>query len=469
MTGQENTELVIRPTPKQLEAHTVLAENTIVLYGGAIRGGKSYWLLLELFTLCTEYDNSRWLILRASYTNIERTILVSFNELISTYFVGFLKTWNSHTMTATFQNGSQIMFMAESYDSDKELNRFRGLEINGAGIDEINEIQEVTFNKVIERAGSWNGCKEAPIKILCTCNPTQGWVKERFYDRWQKQQLPQGWAYVPAKLTDNPHLKADYVSSLRFNMPKYEYEVFVEGNWDVSLKTGGEFYKCFDMDKHIGVCKYDPLLPLHISFDENVNPYFPCGIFQVKDKAIYWIDEIAAKNPNNTVRSICNEFKRRYPAHDTGLFVYGDATSQKDDVKQEKGHDLFRLITTELKDYKPIRRTATSNPSVVMRGRFIDTVFELDYQGITFLIDQKCKNAINDFVNLKEAPDGTKAKTKETDAKTGVSFQKWGHFTDLFDYFICYAFASEYAQYQKGGSGAKITMGKSSLGSKYSY
>jgi hypothetical protein len=32
--------------------------------------------------------------------------------------------------------------MSESYDSDKELNRFRGLEINGAGIDEINEIRK---------------------------------------------------------------------------------------------------------------------------------------------------------------------------------------------------------------------------------------------------------------------------------------------------------------------------------------
>lgn len=230
------TGLTIRPTPKQREAHQALQSNSVVLYGGAIRGGKSYWLLLELLTLAFKYDNSRWLILRASYTNISRTILVSFREMMGKGFDQYLKKWDGQTMTATFMNGSQIMFMAESFDGDKELNKFRGLEINGAGIDEINEIQEQTFNKVIERSGSWNGAGVVPIKIICTCNPTHGWVKSRFYDKWEANKLPEGWRYIPAKLTDNPFLSPDYVQSLQKNMPEYEYKVFVEGRWDVKLE-----------------------------------------------------------------------------------------------------------------------------------------------------------------------------------------------------------------------------------------
>ena len=230
------TGLRIQPTPKQREAHQALNNNTVVLYGGAIRGGKSYWLLLELLTLAFKYDNSRWLILRASYTNISRTILVSFRELMSKGFDQYLKKWDGQTMTATFNNGSQIMFMAESFDGDKELNKFRGLEINGAGIDEINEIQEQTFNKVIERSGSWNGAGHVPIKIICTCNPTHSWVKTRFYDKWENGSLPEGWKYIPAKLTDNPYLSPEYVESLQKNMPDYEYQVFVQGRWDVRLE-----------------------------------------------------------------------------------------------------------------------------------------------------------------------------------------------------------------------------------------
>lgn len=232
MTGA----IQIKPTPKQKEAHRALQNNSIVLYGGAIRGGKSYWLLIELLTLAFKHDNSRWLIVRASYTNISRTILVSFRELMGQGFNQYLKKWDGQTLTATFNNGSQIIFMAESYDSDKELNKFRGLEINGAGIDEINEIQEVTFNKIIERSGSWNGAGHIPIKIVCTCNPTQGWVKQRFYDKWEQGKLPKGWCYIPAKLTDNPYLSPEYVESLKNNMPSFEYEVFVEGRWDVKLE-----------------------------------------------------------------------------------------------------------------------------------------------------------------------------------------------------------------------------------------
>ena len=57
--------------------------------------------------------------------------------------------WNHDTQTITMLNGSQIMFMAEGYDDDKDLNRFKGLEANGFGFDEINECQEATFYKAI--------------------------------------------------------------------------------------------------------------------------------------------------------------------------------------------------------------------------------------------------------------------------------------------------------------------------------
>jgi hypothetical protein len=91
-------------------------------------------------------------------------------------------------------------------------------------------------------------------------------------------------------------------------MPRYKYMVFVEGDWDVQIKIGGEFYKCFEMDKHVTECDYDPELALHISWDDNVNPYLPCGIFQIylhKDatgkvvkKQVRMIDEIAGRTPN---------------------------------------------------------------------------------------------------------------------------------------------------------------------------
>lgn len=157
----------------------------------------------------------------------------------------YISEFNQQTMTVTFVNGSQIIFMAESFDTDKELNRFRGLEINGAGLDELNELQRATFYKVIERSGSWTGSPGCPIRVLGTCNPSGGWVKEEIYDRWKNDALPDSWAYVPAKITDNPHIPIEYIESLKANMPPQEYEIFVEGNWEVDLE--GALFKRGEM------------------------------------------------------------------------------------------------------------------------------------------------------------------------------------------------------------------------------
>lgn len=218
----------------------------------------------------------------------------------------------------------------------------------------------------------------------------------------------------------------------------------------MQLKQGGEFYKCFELDKHIAPMTYDPTQPLHISWDENVNPYLPCGIFQLNGKRITMIDEIAGVNPRNTIKAVCDELKRKYPTHSAGMFVYGDATAKKQDVKMQKGHNFYFLILKELEQYKPKSRVTNSNPSVAMRGNFINTVFETQLNDISIVIGENCKHTINDFINVKESADGTKNKEKETDAVSKVSYQKYGHFSDLFDYFICSAFANDFNRYQFG-------------------
>lgn len=174
--------------------------------------------------------------MRRDMPTLKRTILVSFNAILNLGLSQYVKSFNQSDLTLTFQNGSQIMFMAESYDTDKELNRFKGLEINGGALDEINEIQEVTFYKFLERAGSWNLSPGCPIKVIATCNPSNNWVKEIIYDKWKLGTLKQGWAFVPALITDNPYINKEYLDSLVSNMPEYQYEVFVKGNWDIKLE-----------------------------------------------------------------------------------------------------------------------------------------------------------------------------------------------------------------------------------------
>ncbi len=441
-------QILFESFPKQDEFLEAIFSNkyNFIMYGGAIRGGKTFAGLGALLLLCKMYPKSKWGVVRSTLQTLKLNTIPSFTKICPTSFV---KKYNQDTQTVTLQNDSQIIFLGENYADDKELNRFKGLEVNGFLLEEVNELQQKTFYKCIERAGSHIIEKQPKPIILATCNPANNWVKELIYNKWKTNTLPENWLYIPSKITDNPFIPTDYLESLK-SMPRYEYEVFVEGNWDLQERTGAEFYKYFSLDKHVKPCHYEPTLPLHISWDENVNPYLPCGVFQISNKQVRLIDTILGINPRNTIKDVCNEFKRKYPTHDSGLFIYGDATSQKEDVKQEKGHNFFKLIQNELAKYRPIMRVSKSNPSIVMRGNFFNTILFSNFGDIEFIINPELKEAISDFTNTKEAADGTKDKTKVKDAKSGISYQPYGHISDLTDYLICEAFKNEYQIYQRG-------------------
>lgn len=431
-----------------------------ILFGGAMGGGKTVLGLAALLIMCQLFPKSRWCVIREDLEKIRTTTVPSFMKLNPS---GRLR---QNPYEYTHPNGSVIMFKGENYAGDKELNWMRGLEVSGFLFEEINECQQDSLDIAFGRAGRWESDPRPNPIIIATCNPSLNWVKSLVYDRYKTNTLPESWLYIPSKITDNPYLTDEYKANLK-NMPRYKYEVLVEGNWDIQLKIGGEFYKCFDIETHIQPCEYNPDLPLHISFDENVNPYLPMGIYQINGNDVMQIDEIAGKNPNNTIKDVCKEFTRRYFNHTSGLFIYGDATSQKEDVKQMKGHNFFVLIREELRDFKPQLRVSKSNPSVAMRANFLNTVLESEYDNITFKVDPRCKLSIQDFVMVKEAPDGSKNKEMETDSVTKVRYQKWGHFSDLWDYFMCFAFQSSFAKYQRGGMKAHIT-GKH-IGTKYKF
>jgi hypothetical protein len=470
-----NKEVLFHPFAKQQEFidASFSGKYNFVLFGGAIRGGKTYALLAMFIVLCRIYPRSRWAIVRKDLPTIKKNLYPSWDKIKPT---NFIKAHNHETHTVTFLNGSQIIFFPESYETDKELNRWRGLEVNGFGFEEINECQEVSFYKAFERAGSYiiKGAKVQPKPLVVgTCNPTNGWVKDVIYDPWKQGTLKPAWHYIQSRIYDNTPLLTEqphYLPSLKENLNRFEYEVYVEGNWDIQLKTGGEYYKCFELDQHVKPTSYNPELPIHISWDDNVNPYLPCGVFQIQlhkdkdgkviSKELRMIDEIKGITPNNTIKAVCNEFIRRFQGHESGLFVYGDATAEKEDTKLEKGYSFYRLVLEALRQFKPTLRLNKSNPSVVMRGNWINTVFEKELGGIKVIIGDHCKTTVNDFVLLKEAADGTKLKEMDTDPKTGVRYQKVGHFTDLFDYIICTAFAGEFQQYQKGTAGFHVSMGK---------
>jgi hypothetical protein len=227
------------------------------------------------------------------------------------------------------------------------------------------------------------------------------------------------------------------------------------------IRKGGEAYKLYDDKKNVidnPVIGKVPALynldaPLHLSWDFNVNPHMSCGIYQVFGKRAIKIDEIALGSPRNRTEAVCDEFISRYPSHDKGIFIYGDPAGKHEDTRTEIGYNDYKIIMKCLARYRPELRVAAAAPPVVMRIRFINTIFDVGFNGIEFQIGSNCVKTRNDYMFGKEDSDGTKLKEKAKDPLTGVSYEKHHHFTDEGDYFICKLFPNDFSEYQSGGPG----------------
>ena len=457
---KDNTQILFNPFPKQLEFLEAVfsGKYSFVLFGGAIRGGKTFALLGLFIILCKLYPGSRWAIVRKDLQVIKKNLFPSWDKIKPT---NFIERHNHETQTITFKNGSQIIFFPESYATDKDLDRWKGLEVNGIGFEEINECKEVSLFKAFERAGAYvvPGLKKQPKPIIvATCNPTQGWVKQLIYDPWKKGTIKKTWLYIQSRIYDNlPLLEAqpEYLPSLKDNLNRYEYEVFVEGNWDIQLKTGGEFLKGFELTKHVKPIERVEDSIIHISIDSNVYPYIAVTAWQLIKLDNKWqirqIEELPGIDPNNTARKSGEQVATwlKSIGYNQRVFMYGDrSTKARNNIDDDK-RSFYQIFVDGIKKsgYEVEDKFLSHAPSVSLIADFVNAIFDGTLKFAEIVIGENCKQSINDYIETKQDRDGTMLKKRETNPKTGVSFEPNGHYTDTLKDFIVQAFYKEFIQF----------------------
>jgi hypothetical protein len=458
------TEVLFDPFPKQQEFinAALSGDYGFILYGGAIRGGKTFSLLALFILLCKIYPRSRWAIVRKDLPVIKSNLLPSWEKIRPN---NFIKTPNSdyNQQTTTFKNGSQLIFFPETYKTDKDQNRWRGLEVNGFGFEELNECQAVSLGKAFERAGTYI-IKDAKVQpkplVVATCNPTQGWVKPKVYTPWKTGQLQSNWLYIPSRIYDNePLLQAqpDLIKSYKANMTQYEWEVYVEGNWDVALKTGGEFLRDFEIGTHVKPVIYTPGVPVCISLDSNVYPYIAITCWQLIRKGEGWIirqiDELPASDPENTANKAGSKIARWL--HSLGqrqrVMLYGDYSLKERNNIDEKKRSFFQIVeeTIRVQGNETDDKMMPHVP-VASAGDFINAIFRGEIPNVEIEIGENCKVSINDYIQTKTDKDGSMLKEKQAATPLIPAHEKNGHLTDTLKDFIVQSFNKEYQQWLNG-------------------
>ena len=226
---------VLDATPKQEQLFKLVAQGGIlhVLYGGAVGGAKTVGWLMVVYTLCKVFPGSRWIYIRKDARVLKRNTIPSFWKTCPKPFFHPAR-FNKTEGVAKASNGSEIIFMGENFDKDKELTAFDGLEANGAILEDAQELTEALFHKLIDRIGRWKLDPMPPLLIGLSCNPHQGWLKNTFYIPWQQGRLEAPKYFIQALPSDNPHLDENYLislESLKKTAPAL-YRKRVQGSWE---------------------------------------------------------------------------------------------------------------------------------------------------------------------------------------------------------------------------------------------
>lgn len=408
-------------------------------YGGA-GSSKSYtqgqFLIIKGFK-----RRIRTLILRKTKEKLRDSVIeLLVYEILPSLGIGqYFQFHKTERILTNLLTGSEYLF--RGLDDPEKIKSISG--ITDIWIEEASEFNEEDVNQLNTRLRNSD-----EDRIYLTFNPIDEnhWLKAKYFDR----EDPDVTIFKSTYL-QNKFLPPSYVKELlKFKETDYDYyRVYALGDWG-KLDTGGEVYKGFKPEIHVKDLEYDPSLPLHLSFDENVNPYLTCLIIQGEDRSVRVIDEITLKSPQNNLAFTLTEFKRRYPNHKEGVFFYGDATSKKEDTKLEKGRNFYTLIREGLIEYNPVNRVPSSNPSVFTRTLFIDSIFRGIVEGPQILISPRARNTVEDLKYVKQASDGSKLKEKKKDPKTGVPYEPYGHTSDALEYFVCVFLSSDYYSFQRG-------------------
>ena len=214
------------PKPKQIEAHR--CRSKYMLFGGAMGGGKSWFLCGEAIKQAMKYPGNRLVIVRKELSVLRRTTLVTFFSICPKEII---KSFNQSSLEVKFINGSSLTFLDANNSKDPLLQKLKGLEIGWFGIDEANEVS-IDVYTILNTRLRWvlpNGQKPSYEGRL-TSNPEPCWLVPVFIQTTNSDET-----YIRSLTTDNYDENSEYVRNLReaFKDSPNLLSKYLMGDWSV--------------------------------------------------------------------------------------------------------------------------------------------------------------------------------------------------------------------------------------------
>ncbi len=292
-------------SPRQKQAQEAVKKYKYIMYGGAMGGGKSYWLRWELIDLLTDFAEQGFKGVRVGLFCEDYPALKDRQiSKIKYEFPAWLGTYNQadHEFTLSEEYGAGVICFRNLDDSSK----YQSAEFAVIAIDELTKNIKENFIFLKTRL-RWPGIKD--VRFISGTNPGgigHAWVKKLWLDKdFEPEEMVEAGQYyfIPARAEDNPHLDNDYYTQLD-SLPPEMAKAYREGDWDIFK---GQYFK--EWRREIHTCE-----PFEIS--EEWTKFICLDYGFAKPSAVYW----CAISPDEKIYL----YRELY---ETGL-IYSDLTKK---------------------------------------------------------------------------------------------------------------------------------------------
>jgi hypothetical protein len=350
------------------------------------------------------------------------------------------------------KDGKSIVIKSNEMGRDK----FAGAAVQEIDFDEPPDWP--VYKECVIRFGAGERCL---IRIAATLLPAPGegggvcqWLWSEKIEPWLHGRAPADYRLLNGPMADNPYITPEQLLLAR--------RLYAPGSLDMRIRIDGELlpgllgaraYSAFDRKLHVntrlGRDTIDPLRPLYLGLDVNVNPLC-CVVVQLHGKIWRVLDEIVLR-PGD-LGELGETLRERFGSHRHELVLCGDAMGTHEHA--QTGKTDYEVVLAAMHGLRVRLAVPEKNPPDRDRVNLVNFLLGSGGAAVRLEVAAHCTELIADLEQVEMERHGKHLKKSH---KPDDPYYQRTHTSDGLGY-VCWAREASAITQAKLDSGEKSTL-----------